>query len=72
MKTTHVTSKGSEAKSVWQCYMIWWFDALALLVIIMVMSLRRIFLQQPFTHQVNQSAAPEEHDAEWAAAHSVV
>lgn len=43
MKTTHDSSQASETKFAWRCYAIWWLDALALLVIMIIMSACRGF-----------------------------
>jgi hypothetical protein len=72
MKTAHETSKGSEVKCAWRWYAIWWLDALALLAIMLVMSVRKAFLQQTYTHQMEAPADPEDHDADWVTARPVV
>ena len=70
MKTAHETSKGSEVRCAWRCYVIWWADALALLFIMLVMSLRKALLQRNYSHLADTPSDPEDHDAEWVTAHS--
>ncbi len=70
MKTTLNTQKASEAKPVWKCYAIWWLDALALLIIMMVMSVRKAFeeKQPSFSHE----PSVDEHEGEMALLNSAV
>jgi len=72
MKTAHESSKGSEVKCAWRCYVIWWFDALALLAIMLLMSARKVLLQRTYTHQTKASHDLEEHDADWVTAQPVL
>jgi hypothetical protein len=53
MKTSLNTQKASDAKPAWKCYAIWWLEALALLFIAVLMSLRHAFQENrpSFSHE---------------------
>jgi hypothetical protein len=46
MNTTHDSPKASEGKSPWWCWAIWWLEAFALLVAMVVISVCRAFQEQ--------------------------
>ena len=70
MKTTPVSSKASEERFAWRCYAIWWFDALALLVIMIAMSARKAFQGHQTDHSEDFVSESSDHDHDLAGLHS--
>ena len=61
MNTTHDSPKASGGKSPWWCWAIWWLEAFALLVAMVVISVCRAFQEQRLESSEKNSEASLAH-----------